>query len=398
MAILSRAGCNQGACHGNLNGKGGFKLSLRGENPDKDLAALTLGQTGRRINLQNPEESLFLQKAAGRVPHEGGQRFSTSSSEYTILKRWLEEGARADPPKHELIKLTVDPQEIFLLEPSREIQIRAWAFFADGSKKDVSGLAVFDSSNLNMEVSRQGLVRSSQPGETTVTVRYLHLQQAALVAFVPARPGFTWSNPPARNYIDELIGVRLRKLRVNPSEVCTDGEFIRRAYLDLLGLLPTPEETRRFLADNQPDKRALLVDELLNRPEFAEYWALRWSDVLRNEEKQLDRKGSQVYYDWVKDTIAKDMPLNDFARELLTGKGSTYTEPPANFYRALRDPQARAEATAQVFLGIRMLCAKCHNHPFNQWTQNDYHPVGRFFPKNPIQDRGQRSQGQTRLA
>ena len=381
MAVLSRGGCNQGACHGNLNGKGGFKLSLRGENPDKDLAAITLSQTGRRINLQNPDESLVLLKAGGRVPHEGGQRFAASSPEYAILKRWLAEGARDDHPKKELTKLLVEPQEIFLLEPAQEIQVRAWGIFADGSSKDVSGLAVFESSNLNMEVGRQGLVRSSEPGETTITVRYLHLQQAAQVAFVPARPGFTWNNPPARNYVDELVDARLRKLRMNPSEVCTDGEFMRRAYLDLLGLLPTPEETRRFLADNSQDKRAALIDALLARPEFAEYWAMRWSDILRNEEKQLDRKGSQVYYDWVRDAFAKDMPLNQFAKELLTSKGSTYTEPAANYYRALRDPQARAEATAQVFLGIRMLCAKCHNHPFNQWTQNDYYQLAAFFPR-----------------
>jgi Protein of unknown function (DUF1549)/Protein of unknown function (DUF1553) len=381
MAVLSRGGCNQGACHGNLNGKGGFKLSLRGENADKDLAAITFGQTGRRINLANPEESLLLLKAGGRVPHEGGLRFTANSAEYAILKRWLAEGARSDPPKYELTKLVVAPQEIFLLQPAQEIQIHAWAIFADGSKKDVSGLAVFESSNLNIEVDRHGLVRSSQSGETTVTVRYLHLQQAAQVAFVPARPGFTWSNPPAKNYIDELIDARLQKLRMNPSDVCTDGEFLRRTYLDLLGLLPTPEETRRFLADNDPHKRATLIDALLARPEFAEYWALRWSDVLRNEEKQLDRKGSQVYYDWIKDAFAKDMPLNQFAKELLASKGSTYTSPPANYYRALRDPQARAEATAQVFLGIRMLCAKCHNHPFNQWTQDDYHQLAAFFPR-----------------
>ncbi len=288
---------------------------------------------------------------------------------------------RSDPPKHDLTKLIVEPQEIFLLQPAQEVQIHVWAIFADGSKKDVRGLAVFESSNLNIEVDRNGLVRSSQAGETTVTVRYLHLQQAAQVAFVPARPGFAWSNPPAKNYIDELIDNRLRRLRMNPSDVCTDGEFVRRVYLDLLGLLPTPDETRRFLADNNPHKRAVLIDTLLARPEFAEYWALRWSDVLRNEEKQLDRKGSQVYYDWIKDAIAKDMPLNQFAKELLASKGSTYTYPPANYYRALRDPQAHAEATAQVFLGIRMLCAKCHNHPFNQWTQNDYHQLAAFFPR-----------------
>jgi hypothetical protein len=380
-AVLSRGGCNQGACHGNLNGKGGFKLSLRGEAPDRDWETLTHGQMGRRLNFMRPEESLLLLKATGRVPHEGGQRFAAGSSEYAILKRWLQEGARAEPPKSKLIKLAIEPREVFLLEPIREVQVRAWAVFEDGSKKDVGGLAVFESSNLAVGVSPGGLVRSSQPGETTVSVRYLNKQQAAAVAFVPARPGFQWSNPPKNNYVDELVDARLRKLRMNPSGLCTDGEFLRRASLDLLGLLPSADETRRFLADSRPDKRAALVDSLLARPEFAEYWALRWSDVLRNEEKQLDRKGTQVFYDWIREAIAKDMPLNRFAHALLAARGSTYKEPAANYYRALRDPQIRAEATAQVFLGIRMLCAKCHNHPFDQWTQNDYHQLAAFFPR-----------------
>ena len=379
--MLSRGGCNQGACHGNLHGKGGFKLSLRGESPDLDLAALTRGQMGRRVNIECPEESLILQKASACVPHEGGQRFAASSPEYAILRRWIEAGARGVEPRQRLTSLEVAPREVFLVEPARELQIRAGAVFADGSRKDVGSLAVFESSNHKIAVGRDGFVQSSLPGETTVTVRYLHLQQAVSVAFVPARPGFQWSNPSARNYIDELVGARLRKLRMNPSELCMDGEFLRRVYLDLLGLLPTPEDIRRFLADARPDKRSLLVDELLARPEFAEYWAVRWSDVLRNEEKQLDRKGTQVYYDWISQAIAKDMPLNDFARALIVSRGSTYKEPPANYYRALRDPQARTEATAQVFLGIRMLCAKCHNHPFNQWTQTDYHQLAAFFPR-----------------
>lgn len=381
MAVLSRGGCNQGACHGNLHGKGGFKLSLRGENPDRDIVALVKDQMGRRVNLEHPEDSLILKKPTGKVPHEGGLRFPASSAEYAILKRWLSEGARADPPKHKLTKLVVEPREVFLLEPAHDVKVTAWAIFDDGSKKDVTGLAVFDSSNLNMEVDRQGRVHSSRPGQTTVNVRYLQLQQASQLAFVPARPNFKWREPVARNYIDQAIDVRLRKLRVNPSDVCGDGEFMRRAYLDLLGLLPTADEARRFLADNHPDKRAKLIDALLKRPEFAEYWAGRWSDVLRNEEKQLDRKGSQAFYDWIRSAIAKDMPLNQFARALITGHGSTYTHPEANYYRALRDPQTRVEATAQVFLGIRMLCAKCHNHPFNKWTQNDYYQLAAFFPR-----------------
>src|SRR5262245_4124026 len=266
MAILSRGGCNQGTCHGNLHGKGGFKLSLRGEDPDKDWAALTRDQAGRRLNLHDPDASLVQQKATARVPHEGGQRFAVGSSEYKMLLRWIVSGAGADPPERiRLQRLIAEPAEAFLLEPTREVRVRAWAVFADGSKKDVSNLAVFESSNVKIEASRDGVIRSDLPGETTIAVRYLHQQATSILAFVPARRGFAWSNPPAQNYIDELVFARLKKLRVNPSELCSDSEFLRRAYLDLAGFVPPPEETRRFLADARPDKRARLIEALLVR-------------------------------------------------------------------------------------------------------------------------------------
>jgi Protein of unknown function (DUF1549)/Protein of unknown function (DUF1553) len=382
MAVLSRGGCNQGACHGNLHGKGGFKLSLRGEDPGKDWAVLTHDQMGRRVNLLQPDQSLLLQKATARVPHEGGQRFAVGSPEYSLLLHWIAAGARPSPPgRMKGARLVVEPRDAYLLEPVQEIQVRAWVLFPGGVKKDISDLAVFESSNLRIEVSRQGLVRRSLPGETTIVVRYLELQATAQLAFVASRPGFQWANPQPRNYIDERVFARLKKLRIKPSELCTDGEFLRRAHLDLLGVLPTPEATRHFLIDPRMDKRARLVDALLARPEYADAWALKWSDLLRNEEKQLDKKGVKVFYAWIRKAFAEDRPLNQFARELIASRGNTYTEPAANYYRALREPQIRAEATAQVFLGIRMQCAKCHNHPFDRWTQNDYHQLAAFFPR-----------------
>jgi hypothetical protein len=382
MAVLARGGCNQGTCHGNLNGKGGFKLSLRGQDPAADFAALTREAMGRRTDPHHPEASLVLQKATARVPHEGGQRFPAGSQEYRLLRRWIAEGLRDDRGAAPAVtRLEVTPQEEYLVEPRNALTVRAMAVFADGTRKDVAGLAVFDSTNPKIDVTRDGTVRSTEPGETTIVVRYLDHQGTAQLAFVPARPGFVWGDPPARNYIDEHVFARLRKLRINPSDLCRDGEFLRRAYLDLLGLLPTPEETRRFLADRRADRRPRLVDDLLKRPEFADYWALRFSDVLRNEEKQLDRKGVRTFHRWIRQAIATDRPLNEFARDLIASRGSTYREPAANYYRALRDPYTRAEATAQVFLGIRMQCAKCHNHPFNRWTQNDYHQLAAFFAR-----------------
>jgi hypothetical protein len=382
MAVLSRAGCNQGTCHGNLNGKGGFKLSLRGFDPDFDFASITRDALARRVDRHRPEESLILQKPGGLVLHEGGKRFAVGGPEYEILRRWIVEGMPPDAPGMPVLqRLEVTPAELYLVEPESEITVHARAVFSDGSSKDVSGLAVFESTNPKIEVSRTGLVRAAEPGETTVVARYLDRQGTAQLAFVPARPGFTWSNPPAANYIDEHVFARLQKLRMNPSALSSDSEFVRRAYLDLIGILPTPAETRAFLADPQPDKRARLIDVLLDRPEFADFWALHWSDLLRNEEKQLDRKGMRIFHAWLRDCILHGKPLNEMARELIASRGSTYAVPPANYYRALRDPQTRAEATAQVFLGVRMQCAKCHNHPFNQWTQNDYHQLAAFFPR-----------------
>lgn len=382
MAVLSRAGCNQGICHGNLNGRGGFKLSLRGQDGDFDLAALTRDQLGRRTNPHHPDTSLFLMKATGQVLHEGGPRFPVKSEEYRILRDWIAQGMHVDGPNTPTVKsLNVTPSEHYIVQPKDEITVRVRATFSDGTSKDVSSLAVFESTNPKIDVSRFGHVRSPEPGETTIVVRYLDQQATALLAFVPARKEFVWKQPAVHNYIDKHVYTRLEKLRMNASEVCTDGEFLRRAHLDLIGLLPTPDETRKFLADSRADKRARLIDALLNRPEHADHWAIKWADLLKVEEKQLDKTGVRVFHGWIRKSIADNKPLNQFAYELIASRGSTYKEPAANYYRALREPQIRSEAYAQVFLGIRMMCAKCHNHPFNQLTQNDYHQLAAFFPR-----------------
>jgi hypothetical protein len=214
-----------------------------------------------------------------------------------------------------------------------------------------------------------------------VLVRYLDRQAVVRLAFLHDRPGFVWKAVPAHNFIDTHVLAKLKLLRTQPSELCTDQEFIRRAYLDAIGILPTPAQTRAFLADTRPDRRQRLVDSLLRRNEFADFWALKWADLLRNEEKVLDRRGVQAFHAWIRQAIIDGKPLNEFARELLAGRGSSYSHPAANYYRALRDPYSRAEATAQVFLGIRLQCAKCHNHPFDQWTQTDYHRFAAFFAR-----------------
>jgi hypothetical protein len=382
MAVLSKAGCNQGACHGNQNGKGGFKLSLRGQDPEFDLAALTHDTLGRRINPERPADSLVLRKATATIPHEGGRRFPVGSPEYRLLLDWITAGASPDPlDTATLRQLDVTPAAQVLPEPADRVQLQVRATFADGSDRDVTRLAVFETSNSVASVTPGGEVRRQQPGETAILVRYLDQQTAVQLAFIPARPDFVWPDLPEANYIDHHVYNKLRSLRMLPSGLCSDSVFLRRCYLDTLGVLPTVAEARRFLEDPRPDKRSRLIDELLQRPEFADFWALKWSDLLRNEEKVLDRKGVQAFHAWIREGIGEGKPLNDFARDLLGARGSTYSEPAANFYRALRDPQARAEAVAQVFLGVRLQCARCHNHPFDRWTQDDYHSLAAFFAR-----------------
>lgn len=383
MAVLSKAGCNAGACHGNLNGKGGFKLSLRGEDADWDYAALTRQAQGRRVNALDPESSLLLRKPTGLAVHEGGRRFDVGSHEYDILRRWIADGAarrRDDAPS--VVELTAEPAESILVEPATSTTIRARARFSDGTIRDVTRLAAFELSNPTIgEVDPSGAVRKLQDGETSVAVRFLQKQTTVRLAFVPARPGFRWADVQSNNYIDRHVFAKLQALRMNPSEVCDDTTFLRRAYLDIIGRLPDVADARAFLRDPSSDKRARLIDRLILRPEFADFWALKWADLLRNEEKTLDRKGVQAFHGWIRKCIADGKPLNEFARELIAGRGSTYAEPASNYYRALRDPFTRAEATAQLFLGIRVQCCKCHNHPFDQWTQNDYYQLAAFFPR-----------------
>ena len=374
MPVLSKAGCNLGTCHGNQFGKGGFKLSLRGENPDADFVTLTHEQVGRRVNTVRAESSLLLLKPTMSVPHEGGKRFAEDSPEYDLLRRWIAAGMPAAPRDEPALQsLDVAPLEQFVVEPDDSVQLQAIAKFADGSTRDVIRLACFETSQPSVNISVSGLVRRERFGEVTVTVRYLDRQVAVRLAFLPARPGFVANIPPAANFIDEHVSSKLTRLRMNASAVCDDATFVRRASLDLLGIVPSAAEAREFVRDQRLDKRQRWIDELLTRPEFADFWALKWADLLRVEEKTLDRKGVATFHAWIRDSVATNKPLDLFVRELIAARGSTYEHPPSNFYRAMRDPITRAETVAQVFLGTRLQCAKCHNHPFDRWTQTDYY-------------------------
>jgi hypothetical protein len=247
----------------------------------------------------------------------------------------------------------------------------------------VTRLACFEPANQLVKVSVEGRAQSIKPGETTVIVRYLNQQVAVRLAFVPARPDFKWNAPRPNNFVDEHVFAKLKSLRMNPSSLCTDTEFVRRAYLDLAGMLPTADQARAFVNDPTRNKREKLIDELLQQPEFADFWALKWADLLRTEEKVLDTKGVQAFHRWIRQSVAENKPVDQFVREILTARGSTYENPAANYLRALRDPVTRAESTAQLFLGTRLQCARCHNHPFDRWTQGDYYDWADVFA--PVQ-------------
>ena len=385
MAVLAKSGCSLGTCHGNQNGKGGLKLSLRGQDPEADFVTLTRQLASRRTNVLVPDDSLLLRKPSMQVPHEGGRRFTPDDSEYQILRNWIAAGMLADAESvPRLVRLDVTPPAITLHEPDRSTALRAKAVFSDGTERDVTRLAVLESSDAAVRISKDGIVEfaeSDSSRQTSVTLRYLNQQTTARVEFVPDRPGFAFAAPEPSNVIDSLVFAQLRRLHINPSSVCDDTTFLRRVYLDVTGRLPTVPQAREFLESTDAAKRGNLIDRLLASPEFVDFQALRWADLLRVEDKTLDSKGVEVFYHWIHESIAADKPLNQFAAEIIAARGSTYSEPPANFYRALRTPEERAESAAQVFLGVRLQCAKCHNHPFDHWTQDDYYGWTNFFAR-----------------
>jgi len=261
------------------------------------------------------------------------------------------------------------------------VRLSVRARFSDGTTRDVTRMAVFEPNNLKVKVSADGLVRRESFGETTVLVRYLNQQKPVTINFVPERSGFVWAHPPVNNFVDEHVFGKLRTLRINPSGLASDEVFYRRAYLDLLGVVPSGASAQAFAADGDPQKREKLIDRLLEREEFADFWALKWADLLRIEERQLDATGMKVFHGWIRAAIHKRMPMDRFARELVAARGSTYEHPPANWYRANRDPVQRAENTARVFLGTQLNCAQCHNHPFERWTQDDYYDWAALFAR-----------------
>ena len=377
MAVLSKAGCNASACHGNQNGKGGFKLSLWGEKPVSDFKAL---RSGGRVNIDEPTASKVLLKPTLQVKHEGKKRFETGSAEYRILLDWIRAGAAEDSNEApHLESISVSPGVAMLTTPGNSLALKVTATFSDGEQLDVTRWAVYETSNLIAEVTAAGVLEFAQTGETTVFARYLSGRASMRAGMIHPRKGYRWSGPAPANTIDKHVFSKLKQFMENPAASCDDATFMRRACLDITGTLPYPREAKAFVDERDPGKRARLIERLLASPEYAEFWALKWADLLRVEEKTLDAKGVEIFHNWIREGLATGKPLDVFAHEVLSATGSTYGNPPANFYRALRFPVDRAEAAAQVFLGSRLKCARCHDHPFEDVRQDDYYRFAALF-------------------
>jgi hypothetical protein len=381
MPILAKAGCNSGACHGAASGKKGFKISLRGYDPPKDFETLTRGTAGRRLSFNDPVHSLLLLKPTGAVPHEGGKRFDLDSSYARALERWIAQGCVSDlatAPK--VVIVEVFPKFRTLTEPGLQQQILVLAKFSDGTSRDVTDDSRYSSSNENTaRVDEAGLVNSFSKGEAAIMARYGDKMTVSNLVVMNRDAQFAWSEPPANNYIDQLVNAKLKQMEILPSDLSTDEQFLRRVYYDVIGLPPTPEEIRAFLADTAADKRAKAINALLERPEHAEFWALKWGDLFKLRFDLLRDKGTWGMYRWIRDSIAANKPFDCFVREVVAAEGSCAENPPANFWRVFQNPDDASEAVVQIFLGIRLMCAKCHDHPFEKWVQKDYFGMAAFF-------------------
>jgi hypothetical protein len=380
--LLSKVGCNAGTCHGSANGKNGFKLSLRGYDPDFDYQALVNDISGRRFNRVVVDQSLMLLKPAAEVPHEGGQLFKPASREYQLLRQWIAEGARQeDLAEGRAIKLEIFPGEIEMAQPGETQQVLVLAQYRDGSVRDVTRQAVFSSNDEDVATVHDGVVSGLRRGEAAVLIRYEGLYAAKLVTIMGDRTGFAWVDVPEHNSIDTHVHAKLRKMKILPSELCTDAEFIRRVHLDLTGMPPGPERVRAFLSDPSPSraKRDNLVDELLAGGEAVDFWSNKWADLLQLNSETLGQKGVWLLRNWIKQSVAQNKPYDQFVRELLSAEGSSFENPAANYFRVLREPGKMTEDISQTFLGVRFNCNKCHDHPFERWTQNQYYEFGAYF-------------------
>jgi hypothetical protein len=385
MPVFMAAGCNAGSCHGSARGQDGFRLSLFGYDADGDHFRLTREMPTRRINLARPEDSLLLLKASGAVSHGGGEAIAKDSPRYRTLLQWIEAGAPNDPPTvRSPVALEIEPKQMELASPGGVKQVRAVAKYSDGTERDVTSLALFQSSNDHAaEVSPDGVVTAKNRGEAFVMARFATFAVGSQAIVIPKDSSFQWPPVPEANYVDELVNRKLRTLKVQPSDLSDDATFARRAYIDLTGQLPTSADVREFVDSPDPRKRDRLVDDLVNGQAFSDLWVMKWAELLKirsgDNANGVSYKATLLYYEWLRDRIAKNEPMNKIVHDLLSATGGTFDQPATNYYHVETDAMKVAENTAQVFVGMRLQCAQCHNHPFDRWTMDDYYGWTSFF-------------------
>ena len=381
LPVLAQTGCSGGSCHGAPHGKAGFRLSLFGSDRELDRVSLTQELYGRRINPIEPAKSLLLQKPSMQIAHQGGKRFSLSERPYSVLHDWISEGCQNQQDDVACIGIEVFPKGNRLLKsPGWQQQFSVIASFEDGRQRDVTQLAKYETSDPLVAASnRTGLVTGLRRGESAIIIRYLNHIETPLMTFIREAKDFQWAAPTPVNEVDIHVQAKLKKLQFLPASQCKDHEFVRRIFLDTIGILPSQAEADAFIADDSPNKRAALIDELLERNEFAKFWAQKWGDLLRVSTKLIGTASTHKFNRWLENSVLNNQPYDSFARDILLATGSTRQYPAGNFYRSAGDTSDAMETAAQVFLGTRIQCAKCHNHPFERWTQENYYGLSAFF-------------------
>lgn len=388
MPVFLRGGCNAGGCHGAARGKDGFNLSLFGMDPVGDYNRLTREMVGRRINLAIPEESTLVEKAVGAVPHSGNQCYEPDSQYNKAVIEWISNGAVYDGKDVATVTgIEVYPKQIVLEGANSTQQVTVRATYSDGTDRDVTKLALFMSNNdPTATINKDGLVTSGERGAAFTLARFDVYSVTSQVLVIPAKLEYERPKLVENNYIDTLVNENLHKLRIVPSGVCTDEEFVRRAFIDVIGIYPKPDEIKSFLADANPKKREALIDTLTQRKEFTEVWVMKWaellqirSDIAGNNNRPPFYKNALLYYNWLGDRVGKNVPLDEIVIELLSATGGTVSTPAVNFYQTELDQLKLTENVAQVFMGMRIQCAQCHNHPFDRWTMDDYYGFKAFF-------------------
>jgi hypothetical protein len=395
--ILSRMGCNAGTCHGSAQGKNGFKLSLRGYDPIFDIRALTDDHAARRINLASPDDSMMLLKPTGAVPHVGSQLFKPGEPAYEVLRSWIAAGAKLNLDVARVTKIDVTPSNPTVQSIGARQQLGVVATYADGSARDVTREAFIETGNGEVATANKtGLMTALRRGEAPMLARFEGAYAATTLTVMGDREGFAWQDPPTFGKVDELVAAKWKRMKIEPSQLCGDAEFLRRVYLDLTGLPPTAEVVRAFLADGRDSraKRDEVIDRLIGSKEFVEYWTNKWADLLQVNRKFLGVEGAVAFRAWIRENVEKNAPYDEFVRKILTASGSNKENPAASYFKVLRDPAATMENTTQLFMAVRFNCNKCHDHPFERWTQDQYYQTAAYFAQVGL-DADPASEGKT---